>query len=174
MTLNPNSRWHYKSSDQWHHKSSYRWHRNTPEQFYLFHLTCFFFFLCDPEWFCFVFYLFMFLTCSCNKTAFICFSHEANPISSAVGMVSKPAPDSAPEFNITQEEFPALPGSQSEYQPWVCSCQISSPTPKKKNVPRKGNDIHFQNFVYIVIWSVLLKEQDHSWGSTIYSCLNMD
>jgi len=28
-----------------------------------------------------------------------------------VGMVSKPAQDSAPEFNITQEEFPALPGS---------------------------------------------------------------
>ncbi|CAG5128335.1 unnamed protein product [Candidula unifasciata] len=30
-----------------------------------------------------------------------------------VGMVSKPAPDSTPEFNITQEEFPALPGSQN-------------------------------------------------------------
>ncbi|XP_059152441.1 CCR4-NOT transcription complex subunit 2-like isoform X2 [Physella acuta] len=35
------------------------------------------------------------------------------PVSSAVGMVSKPAPDSAPEFNITQEEFPALPGAQN-------------------------------------------------------------
>merc|ERR1712223_2052386 len=37
-----------------------------------------------------------------------------NPLPSGrnyVGMVSKPAQDSAPEFNITQEEFPALPGS---------------------------------------------------------------
>ncbi|XP_005097158.2 CCR4-NOT transcription complex subunit 2 [Aplysia californica] len=32
-----------------------------------------------------------------------------------VGMVSKPAQDSAPEFNITQEEFPALPGAQSSF-----------------------------------------------------------
>ncbi|ESP03983.1 hypothetical protein LOTGIDRAFT_109934 [Lottia gigantea] len=31
----------------------------------------------------------------------------------AVGMVSKPVQDSTPEFNITQEEFPALPGSQT-------------------------------------------------------------
>nr|KAG5706885.1 hypothetical protein BaRGS_021391 [Batillaria attramentaria] len=30
-----------------------------------------------------------------------------------VGMVSKPPQESAPEFNITQEEFPALPGSQN-------------------------------------------------------------
>ena len=30
-------------------------------------------------------------------------------------MVSKPPQESTPEFNITQEEFPALPGSQSEW-----------------------------------------------------------
>uniref|UniRef100_A0A0B7AEA1 NOT2/NOT3/NOT5 C-terminal domain-containing protein n=1 Tax=Arion vulgaris TaxID=1028688 RepID=A0A0B7AEA1_9EUPU len=41
-------------------------------------------------------------------------SATPNPMPSTrnyVGMVSKPVPDSAPEFNITQEEFPALPGS---------------------------------------------------------------
>ncbi|GFR72213.1 CCR4-NOT transcription complex subunit 2 [Elysia marginata] len=43
-------------------------------------------------------------------------SATPNPMPSTrnyVGMVSKPAPDSAPEFNITQEEFPALPGAQN-------------------------------------------------------------
>ncbi|XP_025097113.1 CCR4-NOT transcription complex subunit 2-like isoform X1 [Pomacea canaliculata] len=43
-----------------------------------------------------------------------------------VGMVSKPPQESAPEFNITQEEFPALPGSQN---PPSQSSDPSSKTP---------------------------------------------
>ena len=34
---------------------------------------------------------------------------------SVVGMVSKPMPESTPEFTIQQEDFPALPGAQSKY-----------------------------------------------------------
>ena len=33
---------------------------------------------------------------------------------STVGMVSKPVQDPAPEFQIQQEDFPALPGAQSK------------------------------------------------------------
>ncbi|XP_076444582.1 CCR4-NOT transcription complex subunit 2-like isoform X1 [Babylonia areolata] len=43
-----------------------------------------------------------------------------------VGMVSKPTQESAPEFNITQEEFPALPGSQN---PPAQSSETTSKTP---------------------------------------------
>lgn len=32
----------------------------------------------------------------------------------SVGMVSKPVAETAPEFQIQQEDFPALPGAQSE------------------------------------------------------------
>ncbi|XP_070190378.1 CCR4-NOT transcription complex subunit 2-like isoform X3 [Littorina saxatilis] len=35
------------------------------------------------------------------------------PANRTYGMVSKPPQESTPEFNITQEEFPALPGSQN-------------------------------------------------------------
>lgn len=34
----------------------------------------------------------------------------------SVGMVSKPVAETAPEFQIQQEDFPALPGAQSESQ----------------------------------------------------------
>ena len=33
----------------------------------------------------------------------------------AVGMVSKPVSEPAPEFHIQQEDFPALPGAQSKH-----------------------------------------------------------
>ncbi len=33
----------------------------------------------------------------------------------AVGMVNKPSQEPTPEFQIQQEEFPALPSAQSKY-----------------------------------------------------------
>lgn len=36
-------------------------------------------------------------------------------VASSVGMVSKPVQDTATEFHISQEEFPALPGATSKW-----------------------------------------------------------
>ncbi|KAK6187307.1 hypothetical protein SNE40_005368 [Patella caerulea] len=48
------------------------------------------------------------------------------------GMISKPVQEAAPEFNITQEEFPALPGSQ------IASTSSTGELSNKSQLPTTG------------------------------------
>lgn len=56
-----------------------------------------------------------------------------------VGMVSKPQPEPTPEFQIQQEDFPALPGAQNPSTTTTATTTISSDNNSTKSTPSVGS-----------------------------------
>lgn len=71
----------------------------------------------------------------------------------SVGMVSKPVAETAPEFQIQQEDFPALPGAQSESQrerDW--DCIMGREILERKNYQRNTVTLREWMSVWFEIW----------------------